>query len=286
MAEQQVWLITGASRSLGLHIAKSALKAGHKVIAGYRNKAKVGDAFAEVEALGGSWLQLDVASDDVEAKVQSVIDEYGRIDVLVNNAGYGLFGSIEETSVQQIEDIFKVNFTGSVRTMKAVLPSMRTRRSGTIVNLSSSLAVSAHGGFGPYSATKFALEGISESLQGEVAAFGIRVLVIEPGMMDTDFIDPAGTSILVPLTDLYKGTGVESSHTFLFAPGFLDTASRPAKVADRIVEAVDGTGAFANRKLSLMIPLGRECGWGMAKRAETLNHLVKDMAEVWETCYD
>lgn len=96
MAEKQVWLVTGASRGLGLDIARTALKAGHTVIAGYRNKAKT-PAFAEIEALGGTWLQLEMAGDDVESQVQSVIALHGKIDVLINNAGWIMLGSIEDT---------------------------------------------------------------------------------------------------------------------------------------------------------------------------------------------
>lgn len=96
MSETKVWLVTGASRGLGLEIAKTALKAGHTVVACYRNKAKLPAAFEEVQALGGTWLELDVAGEDVESQVQSVIAKYGRIDVLVNNAGYAVLGSIEE----------------------------------------------------------------------------------------------------------------------------------------------------------------------------------------------
>lgn len=97
MFEAQVWLVTGASRGFGLEIAKAALKAGHKVVACYRTKSKNPSAFEEVEALGGTWLQLDVVGKDVESQVQSVITQHGRIDVLVNNAGYAMFGSIEDT---------------------------------------------------------------------------------------------------------------------------------------------------------------------------------------------
>ncbi|KAI0834888.1 putative short chain oxidoreductase/dehydrogenase [Hypoxylon sp. FL0890] len=285
MAETQVWLVTGASRGLGLEIAKAALKAGHKVIACYRNKAKIANTIAEIEALGGTWLQLDVAGQDVESQVQSAIAQHGRIDVLVNNAGYGMLGSIEGTSVDQIEAIFKTNFIGSLRTIQAALPSMRSRRSGTIVNLSSSLAVSPTPGLGIYAATKWAIEGATEALQAEVASFNIRTLIIEPGMIATEFVDPSGTGVQIPLSDAYRGTAVELTQTILSSPETLKMAMSPAKVAQRIVEAVDGTGVFAGKEIGLRLPLGGDVGSDVEKRAVMWEGLAKNMKDAWMSVY-
>ncbi|KAI1143622.1 putative short chain oxidoreductase/dehydrogenase [Hypoxylon sp. FL0543] len=284
MAETQVWLITGASRGLGLEITKAALKAGHKVIACYRNKSKIANTFAEIEALGGTWLQLDVAGKDVESQVQSAIAQHGRIDVLVNNAGYGMLGSIEETSVEQIDAIFKTNFIGSLRTIQAALPSMRARRSGTIVNLSSSLGVSPKPGLGIYGATKWAIEGATEALQAEVASFNIRTLIIEPGLMATEFVDPSGTGVQIPLGDAYRGTAVEQAQTILSSPEILNMAASPAKVAQRIVEAVDGTGLFAGKEIGLRLPLGGDVGSDVEKRAAMWEGLA-NMKDAWMSVY-
>ncbi|KAI1408811.1 putative short chain oxidoreductase/dehydrogenase [Hypoxylon sp. FL1857] len=285
MAETQVWLVTGASRGLGLEITKAALKAGHKVIACYRNKAKIANTFAEIEALGGIWLQLDVAGKDVESQVQSVISQHGQIDVLVNNAGYGMLGSIEETSVDQVDAIFKTNFIGSLRTIQAALPSMRSHHSGTIVNLSSSLGVSPNPGLGIYAATKWAVEGLTEALQAEVATFNIRALIIEPGLMATEFVDPSGTGVEIPLSDVYRGTAVEQTQTVLSSPEILKMAASPAKVAQRIVEAVDGTGVFAGKEIGLRLPLGGDVGSEVEKRAVMWENLAKNMKDAWMSIY-
>ncbi|KAI0377071.1 putative short chain oxidoreductase/dehydrogenase [Hypomontagnella monticulosa] len=283
MAETKVWLVTGASRGLGLEIVKAALKAGHAVVACYRNKAKISaTAFAEVEALGGTWLELDVAGENVESQVQSVVVQYGRIDVLVNNAGYAILGSIEETSVDHINRIFNTNVVGTVRTIQAALPAMRSRHSGTIINLSSSLAFGPTPGLAIYGATKFAIEAITESLQAEVGSFGIRVLLVEPGSMDTEFQGPA-SGTLIPLGEAYQGTAVHMVKQFLEAPGYLDSASKPANVAQRIVEAVDKTGVMARKEVSLRLPLGKDTSSQMAKRAEMYGDLAKNMKDICES---
>ncbi|XDG00966.1 hypothetical protein ABKA04_000581 [Annulohypoxylon sp. FPYF3050] len=285
MAETQVWLITGASRGIGLELTKVALKAGHKVIACYRSKSKLGDTFAEVEALGGTWLELDVAADDVESKVKSVVAEHGRIDVLINNAGYGMLGPLEETKIDQIDAIFKTNFIGSLRTMQAALPSMRSRRSGTIVNISSSLAVSPAPGFSIYAATKFALEAATESLQGELATFNIRTLLVEPGMTATEFADATGTGIQIPLGEAYPGTAVQQVLEIMQSRAFMDKAAAPSKVAQRIVEAIDRTGYFAGKEIGLRLPLGADTGADVEKRAAMMQGLAKDMKDAWMSVY-
>ncbi|KAF3064489.1 Retinol dehydrogenase 8 [Daldinia childiae] len=282
MSEKQVWLVTGASRGLGLDIARTALKSGHTVIAGYRNKAKT-PAFAEIEALGGTWLQLDMVGDDVESQVQSVIALHGKIDVLVNNAGWIMLGSIEDTDFEHIDSIFKTNFLGPLRTIKAVLPSMRARRSGTIVNVSSSATLEMVPGLGIYAATKFALGGITETLQAEVAAFNIRALLVIPGNMDTEARDADAAGVHIPLSEAYKGTVLEQVEQFLLSPASLASASKPAAVAQRIVEAVDGTGIFVGKKLGLVLPLGKDTSSNLEKRAATYQDLVKDTKEVSES---
>ncbi|KAI2785472.1 putative short chain oxidoreductase/dehydrogenase [Daldinia loculata] len=282
MAEKQVWLVTGASRGLGLDIARTALKAGHTVIAGYRNKAKT-PAFAEIEALGGTWLQLEMAGDDVESQVQSVIALHGKIDVLINNAGWIMLGSIEDTDFDHIDGIFRTNFLGPLRTIKAVLPSMRARRSGTIVNVSSSSTLEMVPGLGIYAATKFALGGITETLQAEVAAFNIRTILAIPGNMDTGARDTSGAGVHLPSSEAYKGTILEQVEQFLLSPASLDSASKPAAVAQRIVEAVDGTGIFVGKKLGLVLPLGKDTSSNLEKRAAMYQDLVKDTKEVSES---
>ncbi|KAI1761472.1 putative short chain oxidoreductase/dehydrogenase [Hypoxylon sp. FL1150] len=284
-ATPQIWLITGASRGFGLAVARAALRAGHKVIACYRNKSRNPSTFTEIEALGGVWLQVDVVGENAESQVQSVIAQYGRIDVLVNNAGYPILGSIEHTGIDLIDNIFKTNFVGTIRTIQAALPSMRARRSGTIVNIGSSTAVNPTPGLGIYAATKAAVEGLTEALQKEVSPFNIRALVIHPGMMSTDILDPNGTGILLPLDDAYKGTPVELTYGGMFSSEFLSMAANPANVAQRIVEIVDGTGVMAGRNLGHLIHLGRDAGADAEARVERYAGAVKDTRDVWDSVY-
>ncbi|KAI1477891.1 putative short chain oxidoreductase/dehydrogenase [Daldinia eschscholtzii] len=282
MADKQVWLVTGASRGLGLDIARSALKAGHKVIAGYRSKAKT-PAFDEIEALGGTWLQLEMAGDDVESQVQSVIASHGKIDVLINNAGWIMLGSLEDTDLDHINSIFKTNFLGPLRTIKAVLPSMRARRSGTIVNISSASTLEIYPGLGIYGATKFALNGITEALHAEVSELNIRALLVIPGSLDTEARDTTGAGVHIPLNEGYKGTMLEKVEQMLLSPDILTTATKPAPVAQRIVEAVDRTGIFAGKEIGHILPLGKDTSVSLEKRAAFYQNLVKDTKEVCES---
>jgi NAD(P)-dependent dehydrogenase (short-subunit alcohol dehydrogenase family) len=185
---QKTWFITGAGRGLGAEIVRAALQAGDRVVAAGRNRAAVSDAFGP----DGDRLltvELDVNN---EAQAQTAIDaalaRFGTIDVLVNNAGYGHLGLFEETSTQDVQAQFGTNLFGVFNVTRVVLPVMRAARKGRIFNVSS-LAGMRGAAFGSlYCASKFALEGFSESLALEVAPFGIQVVLIEPGPFRTDFL--------------------------------------------------------------------------------------------------
>lgn len=199
MQKEKVWLITGTSSGLGRAIAECALKNGYRVVATARKLEAVGDL---VEQFAGSSLavRLDVTNPaDVKTAVSATIAEFGRIDVLVNNAGYGLAGAIEEPSDEQIRQQFETNLFGAVNMMRAVLPQMRIQRGGHIVNISSVLGFAAFGSVGYLSATKFAIEGLSEALAQEAARHGIRVTIVEPGPFRTKF---AGDSLQLPANQM------------------------------------------------------------------------------------
>ncbi|KAI3320379.1 putative short chain oxidoreductase/dehydrogenase [Xylariaceae sp. AK1471] len=283
MAQPQVWLITGASRGLGFDMAKTALKAGHKVLSCYRNKPDETTKWDELEALGGIWTQLDVCSEDTESKVKALVAEHGKIDVLVNNAGYGLLGTIEDTPVDKVQAIFNTNFIGTLRTVKGVLPSMRERKTGTIVNISSSSATSPLPGLGIYAATKCAMEGYSEVLEIEVAAFGIRVLLVAPGATATEFASETGTGIRVPLSEPYQEAGpVKQVSDYLSSRDVSAVGAPSIAVAERIVEAVDGTGFMAGKEVGLRLPLGKDTGEGIEKRAALFTDLAT-LKDVWNS---
>jgi NAD(P)-dependent dehydrogenase (short-subunit alcohol dehydrogenase family) len=187
------WFITGVSSGFGRALAEAVLAKGHSVIGTVRNAA----AQPTFEALApgkASAVVLDVTD---EAAVHAVVDEvakrHGNIDVLVNNAGYGLEGAVEEVSLDQVRQQFEVNVFGAVAVIQAVLPHMRKQRAGHIVNITSMGGLTAFPGVGIYNGSKFALEGISEALAKEVKPLGIKVTIVEPGSFRTDW---AGRSML------------------------------------------------------------------------------------------
>ncbi|KAJ2976090.1 hypothetical protein NUW58_g8178 [Xylaria curta] len=275
MAQSQVWLITGASRGLGFDMAKIALNAGHKVIACYRgNKPQDTSKWDELEALGGIWTQLDVSSEDAESKVAALVMEHGRIDVLVNNAGYAILGSIEDVPLDKVHAIFNTNFIGTLRTIKGVLPSMRKHKAGTIVNISSSNAITPVPALGIYTATKCAMEGYTETLQMEVAAFGIRVLLIEPGSTATEFASETGSGVRVQPSEPYQEGIVRQTSDFLASPQYAAMGAPSAAVAERIVEAVDGKGIMAGKEIGLRLLLGKDTGADTESRAALFAELA------------
>ncbi|KAI1348337.1 hypothetical protein F5Y01DRAFT_216852 [Xylaria sp. FL0043] len=282
MSQSKVWLITGASRGLGFDMAKIALKAGHKVIACYRGKKPEDTAkWDELQALGGIWTQLDVSSEDAQSKVEELVAEHGQIDVLLNNAGYAVLGSIEDVPFDKVHAIFNTNFIGTLRTIKGVLPSMRKRKTGTIVNVSSSVAIDPVPALGIYSATKFAMEGYTEVLQAEVAAFGIRVLLVEPGNTATEFASEAGSGVRVPPSEPYAHDGIVKQVTdFLTSEQYATAGAPSTAVAERIVETIDGTGLMAGKEVGLRLPLGKDTGANLGKRAAMFSGLA-NLGDVW-----
>jgi NAD(P)-dependent dehydrogenase (short-subunit alcohol dehydrogenase family) len=188
----RVWLITGASSGLGRAIAEAALAAGDTVVAAVRTPAAM-DGLAAAHPGRAAAVQLDVADGArMPAAVEEVTGRYGRLDVLVNSAGRALVGGVEETSDRELRDLMEVHFFGPAALTRVVLPHMRQQRSGAIVQISSMGGRMSFAGVGGYSATKFALEGLSEALAAEVAPFGIKVLIVEPGAFRTG-LHRAGT---------------------------------------------------------------------------------------------
>jgi NAD(P)-dependent dehydrogenase (short-subunit alcohol dehydrogenase family) len=184
----KVWMITGANRGLGLEISRAALAAGERVVATARKPESVTKALGENERLLA--LPLDVTEpDQASAAVEAVMQKFGRIDVLVNNAGYGQFGPFEEASHEEVEAQFRVNVFGTMHVTRAVLPTMRAQKSGRIFNISSIAGLKGGSMASLYCASKFAMEGWSEGLAGEVMPFGIQVTAVEPGFFRTDFLD-------------------------------------------------------------------------------------------------
>jgi NAD(P)-dependent dehydrogenase (short-subunit alcohol dehydrogenase family) len=188
-ASQQVWFITGASKGFGLELAEYVLHAGHKVVATARKPEGSLASLGKQHSDAALVLELDVTKpDQVTAAVAAATQRFGQIDVLVNNAGYGMVGAVEESHENEFRPMFETNVFGLISMTQAVLPQMRARQAGCIVNLSSIGGLVATPGFGLYNGTKFAVEGISEALAQELKPLGIQVMIVEPGPFRTDFL--------------------------------------------------------------------------------------------------
>jgi NAD(P)-dependent dehydrogenase (short-subunit alcohol dehydrogenase family) len=183
----RTWMITGTSSGFGWALAHAALGVGDRVVATARKPEMLAALVREApdRALA---LELDVTDpEQITQSVSAAIERFGRIDVLVNNAGYGSVGAVEEIDIEELKTLHETMFIGPVRLSQAVLPAMRERRSGTIVQISSMGGQLSPPGFAAYCSAKFALEAMSESLAAEVGPLGIRVLIVEPGAFRTEF---------------------------------------------------------------------------------------------------
>jgi NAD(P)-dependent dehydrogenase (short-subunit alcohol dehydrogenase family) len=190
VSNQKVSIVTGSSSGIGLETALMFARNGYVTYATMRTpeKAALIKNAGEKENLPIKVVQLDVTDDkSLKNAIDHVTSEDGRIDVLVNNAGYGLVGALEELSMEEIKDQYETNFFGLVRVIQAVLPTMRKQRSGRILNLSSGAGLFGYPGGSAYVSTKFAVEGLSESIGYELEPFGIKVILIEPGFVKTNF---------------------------------------------------------------------------------------------------
>jgi NADP-dependent 3-hydroxy acid dehydrogenase YdfG len=204
---QRVWFITGASTGFGRLLAEQTLRAGHKVVATARKPEQIANLSHDY-ADRCLVLPLDVTNQtQVNSAVTETLAKFGRVDVLVNNAGYGVAGAIEEVSAAEFLPMFETNIFGLLRVTRAFLPQFRKQHSGHILNLSSIGGVVAGPGIGFYNATKFAVEGISEALAAELAPLGIRVTIIEPGPFRTDFLGRSGVVAKTRIPDYDSTAG-------------------------------------------------------------------------------
>jgi NAD(P)-dependent dehydrogenase (short-subunit alcohol dehydrogenase family) len=234
-ANHRVWFITGTSQGFGRELVRAALQRGDSVAATSRNPQAVTGAFS------GAADRLMAASMDLRdpAEISSVVERaiarFGRIDVLANNAGYGVTGAVEEASETQIADIYDTNVFGLLRVTRAVLPYLRKQHSGHIVNLSSIGGLTGMPGWGIYNSTKFAVEGLSEALAAELAPLGIGVTIVEPGPFRTDFLGGSLEKAAQVLPD-YEVTAGKTRAGTVERNG--KQPGDPAAAADAIIQAV------------------------------------------------
>jgi NAD(P)-dependent dehydrogenase (short-subunit alcohol dehydrogenase family) len=232
----KVWLITGCSTGFGRALAEAVLEKGDCLLATAREPEQL-HALIEDYPETAKVVRLDVTvSQDVQAAVDTAIATFGRIDVLVNNAGHGLIAALEEVSDVEIHKFFETNFFGALRLMRSVLPVMRQQGSGHIVNLSSTAGFVGFGGSSLYCGAKFALEGTSEALAKEVESFGIKVTLIEPGAFRTDFNGRSLAAAEQPI-DAYDPVSGASLQWFKAMDG--QQPGNPAKAAQAIIQAVE-----------------------------------------------
>ena len=201
----KTWFITGASRGFGARVAALALAQGDNVVATARDPGQVAHRLGEHPSLLA--VALDVTDGaQVKTAVAAAVARFGQIDVLLNNAGYGLLGAVEEATAEEVERLYRTNVFGLLAVTRAVLPHMRARRSGRIINISSIGGYRSAAGFGVYCSTKFAVEGLSEALHAELAPLGVHVTVAEPGYFRTDFLDASSLSVSQTGIEDYNGT--------------------------------------------------------------------------------
>ena len=233
MTDKKVWLITGAGRGLGVHIARAALAAGHAVVATGRNPTKVAAAVGDHPDLMA--IKLDVnRPEDAQAAVEATVRKFGRIDILVNNAGNFYAGFFEELSPEQVRNQIETLLFGPMNVTRAVLPVMRKQRSGLLLTISSTAGIAGGMFCTAYAAAKFGIEGWMESFAPEIAPFGVRTMLVEPGFFRTELLTPESTTYARPSIEDY----VERTKETVAAWSSMDgkQGGDPAKLGDAIVQ--------------------------------------------------
>jgi NAD(P)-dependent dehydrogenase (short-subunit alcohol dehydrogenase family) len=234
----KVWLSTGCSTGFGRKLAEAVLKKGDSLLATAREPEQLHELIEPYPETAKA-VRLDVtSSQDSQAAVDTAIATFGRIDVLVNNAGHGLIAALEEVSDVEMHQFFETNFFGALRLMRSVLPVMRQQGSGHIVNMSSTAGLVGFGGSSLYCGAKFALEGTSEALAKEVESFGVKVTLIEPGAFRTDF---NGRSLAAAEQSMDAYATVSSASLQWFKEMDGHQPGDPAKAAQAIIQVVESS---------------------------------------------
>lgn len=241
----RVWFITGSNRGLGRAFAREALSRGDAVVAGTRS-VDASDAFYDNEDVLA--VTLDVTKQEqIDAAVARAVERFGRIDVLVNNAGFGMSGAFEEASDAELRNLFDTDYFGLVNVTKVVLPQMRSQGSGMILNVASQGGLMGFTGSSAYCSAKFAVVGLTMALIPELEPFGIQASVICPGSFRTDFRDPSSMHHPAASLDAYDGSPVHAARDF-YAAHMHDQAGDPAKAARFVADVVD-SGTLPKRLL-------------------------------------
>lgn len=268
---KKVWLITGASRGLGAEIARAVSAKGDFLVATSRQK----EALAQFQGTNVFTAKLDVTQEeDAKTVVKLALDKFGQIDVLVNNAGYGFISAIEEANPQEIEAIYQTNVFGLLNVTRAVLPSMRARRTGYLINVASMGGYQASPVLGVYGSTKFAIEGLSEALHAELKPLGIKVSVIGPGAYRSDFLDKSSLRSAESRIDDYASMRAKA-HAYAESNNHKQPGD-PAKLAQTLLQLAE----LAEPPLRL--PIGPDA----VQRLRTKNTVVAEELDRWHSLSD
>lgn len=269
--KEKVWFVTGASKGFGLEIAKAALANGDKIVATVRKNP---EAFAKTFKESGDVLivQLDVTKEqEVKTGVDKAINTFGRIDVLVNNAGYGLLAATEEASDDEVKKQYDTNVFGLLNVTRAVLPHMRSQRSGHIINISSLFGyVASVPGFGIYGSTKFAVEGISEGLALEVKHLGIHVTTAAPGLFRTSFASTESYQSSKLVIDDYQDTVGSVRGVISQLDG--SQPGDPSKLAQVIIQLAESENPPVH------LPIGKDA----VAAVRTKTEIMQNEVSAWE----
>lgn len=275
-SDAPVWLITATSSGFGKEIALNALKRGHKVIATGRNISKLGG----LEEAGAFILKLDVVAplDELKRTAEEAHAKYGRIDILVNSAGYILEGAIEEATPEQTFDNFNTNVFGMLNVTRAVLPFMRKQKSGVIASFGSLGSWRGGPGGGIYCATKWACSGLMESLRPEIDPFGISATVFEPGYFRSGFLN-AGAKILTAVIQDYGDTAVGAMRK-VFAQVDNNQPGDVVKGAEVIVDVLTKSGSAEGKEIPVRLVLGSDCQKAIRGKLEETTQLLDEWKDI------
>ncbi|KIY45559.1 NAD(P)-binding protein [Fistulina hepatica ATCC 64428] len=279
MSEPKVWLITGANSGLGLALAQYVLAQGHKVIAGARNPSKIPASLKEAAPL-----EIDMNWPDSRIKEAGALawKLYGHVDVLVNNAGYSLTGVTEVLKAEDVEMQFKTNVFGALSLTQALIPLMREVRSGVIFNLSSVAGFAGSPPFAAYNASKAALEAFTEATAVEVARFGIKAYIVEPGYFPTNFLSvAASTDVPSQVTQKFYPEYVNTAPAYFAAHVKSGQFGDAEKASARLFEIATGASPVKIEDTWRRIPLGPDCGKRVLAKIKLLQENVEGLEPVW-----
>lgn len=273
--KNKIWFITGISSGLGKALAQTVMEQGDFVIGTFRNQSQVDD-FNNQRKDKALALVLDLTKpEQIDEVFQFVEKKFGRIDVLVNNAGFGFAGAIEEASTEEVRNVFEANFFGTLKLTQTFLPLFREQKNGHIIQISSHGGFKAFAGFGIYNASKFALEGFSEALAQEIAPLGIKLTIVQPGPFRTDFAGTSFKQANTTIVDYANTAGV-------FREKIKQVNGKQEGDPEKAAKAIYDISKIENPPLRL--PLGKIALLTLKSKLESVSKDLDDFKEVAENC--